>query len=109
VDAVVSAVSAVTTAVVVVSGAGVGCASEVLLASSRASVAEVTVSVACVISSAFVGGGGEEVSGVVAGGAGIRFTDEEGDGSCGCSVVGDGVGSGCVDTLDSDTGVGLAV
>ena len=61
------------------------------------------------MSSAFVGGGGDEVSGVVAGGAGIRFTDEEGDGSCGCSVGGGVVGCGVGVAVGSGVGVGLAV
>jgi hypothetical protein len=78
--AVVSVVSAVVIAVVVVAGGGVGCASDTVFTSSRAAVAAATVSVACWTSCAFVGGGGEVVSGVVAGGAGIRFVDEEGVG-----------------------------
>lgn len=60
----------------------------------------------------FVGGGGEDGSGVVAGGAGIRFTDEEGDWSCGSCVTGvDGwlVESVGVVEVGSVVGVGLVV
>jgi hypothetical protein len=58
---------------------------------------------------AFVGGGGEVVSGVVAGVAGIRFVDEEGVWSCGCSVTGWGVGSGCVEGAGSVDGDGFGL